>query len=182
MKSVVHALAAIAAMASFSTLGMAEDCLEVGSGVGAFYVTDVTGPAAGTKLCYRCRFKDRPVVSIFTREMNDNVAALIKEVDGTVSENQGRDMAAFVVLLTDNPEGQEAALKKVAQSQGIQNTPLTTFDGVAGPPSYKLPKEGDVTVMMWVDGKLKVNETLSASDLSSAKISTVVKKSSEILN
>jgi hypothetical protein len=50
------------AVACLSTMAMA-DGLEVGSRVAAFYVTDVTGPAAGEKLCYRCKFGDRPTVT-----------------------------------------------------------------------------------------------------------------------
>ncbi|MFG0334921.1 MAG: hypothetical protein ACF8TS_16315 [Maioricimonas sp. JB049] len=159
-----------------------EECLDVGSPVGAFYVADVTGPSAGTKLCYRCKFKDRPVVSIFAREVNDQVAGLVKQVDGVVGQNQDQKMAAFVVLLTDEPEAAEGQLKSVAKKHGIQNTPLTTFDGVAGPASYKLPKDADVTVMMWVDGQLKVNESLKLGELNDAKVSAVLGDTEKILN
>ncbi len=91
-------------------------------------------------------------------------------------------MAAFVVLLSDSPEAKEADLKKVAQSKGIKSTPLTTFDGVTGPSSYKISKDAEVTVMMWVGGKLKVNEELKASDLSAEKINSIVGKTGTILN
>ena len=40
------------------------DCLKVGDGVAPFNVVDVTGPRAGEKLCYRCSYGSRPVVSI----------------------------------------------------------------------------------------------------------------------
>ncbi|MEZ6064847.1 MAG: hypothetical protein R3B90_03870 [Planctomycetaceae bacterium] len=180
MKYVALTVALLTAAPAF-----AEDkaaCLEVGSRVGAFYVSDVTGPAAGEKLCYRCRFGDKPVVSIFAREVNDELAALVKEVDAQVAANKDAGMAAFVVLLTENPEADSAKLKALAEKQGIQHTPLTTFDGVAGPDSYKIAQDSDVTVMMWVDGKLKVNEAFPKSELTAAKVPAVVGKTSEILN
>lgn len=167
------------AVATLSTIAVAGG-LEVGEGVGAFYVKDVTGPAAGTKLCYRCRYGQKPVVSIFAREMNDNVASLVKSVDGVVAKN--KDMAAFVVLLSDQPEAKEASLKEVAKSKSISSTPLTTFDGITGPPSYKLSKDAEVTVMMWVGGKVAVSEEVKASDLTDAKINSIVGKTSSILN
>lgn len=176
MKKFLMLTVAVATLSTFAIAGG----LEVGEGVGAFYVKDVTGPAAGTKLCYRCRYGQKPVVSIFAREMNDNVASLVKQVDGVVGKN--KDMAAFVVLLTDQPEAKEADLKAVAKSKGISSTPLTTFDGVTGPPGYKISKDADVTVMMWVGGKLQVNEELKADDLSEAKINSIVGKTSTILN
>ena len=39
-----------------------------------FNVTDVTGPVAGTKLCYRCQYGSRPVVSIFVRKMDQSLS------------------------------------------------------------------------------------------------------------
>lgn len=173
-------LAVAVAVASLSTVALA-DGLEVGSRVGAFYVNDVTGPAAGTKLCYRCRFGDRPTVSIFTRDVNADVASLIQQIDGVVGKNEDKNMAAFVVVLTDAPDAKEAELKKVAEGQKLSNTPLTTFDGVAGPPTYKISQDADVTVMMWVGGQLKVNETFKKDELKN-KVSDVVGKTNSILN
>ena len=65
-----------------------------------------------------------------------------------------------MVLLSEDPEGQNKKLKEVADEQEIKNTPLTTFDGVAGPPEYKISKDADITVMMWVGGKVVVNQPL----------------------
>ena len=169
------------AVATLSTMAIAGG-LSVGDGVGAFYVRDVTGPSAGEKLCYRCQYGNKPVVSIFAREMNDNVASLVKQIDSVVADNQSQKMAAFVVVLSDNPQGVEGKLKNIAKSKGITKTPLTTFDGLSGPPSYNLSKDADVTVMMWVGGKVKVNEELKAGDLNAAKIKSLVGKTDAILN
>lgn len=156
--------------------------LQVGDDVGAFYVTDVTGPAAGTELCYRCRYGDRPVVTIFTRKVDDKLAALLKEVDTIVGKNSGKDMAAFLVVMTDDQAGQEAALKKLAADAGLKNVPLTTFEDVNGPRNYKISKDAEVTVMMWVNGKLAVNETLKQADLTAEKIASVTAQTTKILN
>jgi len=178
MKNVLTLAVAVACL---SATAFAEE-LEVGSNVGAFYVKDVTGPAAGTKLCYRCRFRNRPVVSIFARDVDKNVTELISKVDGVVGKNEDKKMAAFVVLMSDQPEAKEGALKTVASTKKIKNTPLTTFDGPAGPPSYKIAKDADVVVMMWVGGTLKVNESVKAADLTEAKITSIVGQTGKILN
>ena len=181
MKYMAYALLAVVVAAP----AFAEDkseCLAVGSGVKAFYVTDITGPAAGEKLCYRCKYGNRPVVSIFARKVDDQLAALVKEIDGKVGANKDAGMAAFVVLLTENPEADAAKLKELAAKQGIQNVPLTTFDGAAGPPEYKVAQDADVTVMMWVKSTLKVNDTFKAGALGQDKITGVVGKTAEILN
>jgi hypothetical protein len=159
------------------------DCLKEGDGVAAFNVVDVTGPSAGEKLCYRCRYGARPVVSIFARDVDDKVASLVKEVDTVVGKNkEEKKMAAFVVLLSDNPDDQTEKLKTMAAKKEIKDTPLTTFEGTAGPPEYKIQKDAEVTVMMWVDGKVKVNEVVKKSDLSKEKIASIVKNTDKILN
>lgn len=156
--------------------------LQVGDEVGAFYVKDVTGPAAGQDLCYRCRFGDRPVVSIFARKVDDNLASLLKEVDGIVGQNAAKEMAAFLVVMTDDPAGQEEKLKQLAKDKELKNVPLTTFEDVNGPRSYRINKDAEITVMMWVDGKVQVNDTYKSADLTKEKIAAVGKSTSKILN
>jgi hypothetical protein len=177
------ALAAVVAMGTaLAVAAENSDCLSVGSDVGAFTVTDVTGPHAGESLCYRCQFKDRPVVSIFAREVNDELATLVKEIDQVVGTKQAEKMASFVVVLTDEPATKNDALKALASKHGIKNTPFTTYEDAMGPPSYKISKTADFTVMMWVDGQLKVNETFQKGQLSRQKITQVVGQTDTILN
>lgn len=176
-------LAPVACLALIAGTALADTpTLQVGDDVGAFYVKDVTGPKAGDSLCYRCRYGDRPVVSIFARTVDDNLAALLKEVDAIVGKNSGKDMAAFLVVMSDDPAGQEEKLKQLAKDNDLKHTPLTTFEDVNGPRSYRISKDADITVMMWVDGKIKVNEALKQGDLTKEKIAAVAKDTSKILN
>ncbi len=156
--------------------------LQIGDYPGANNVLDVTGPSAGEKLCYRCRYSSRPVVNIFARKMDDNVAKLIKELDAVVGKNQENKMAAFVVLLSDNPDAQEASLKEAAAKNGIKHTPLTVFENTTGPGKYKISEDADVTVMMWVESDVKVNHAYKAADLNAESIAKIIGDTSKILN
>ena len=148
----------------------------------AFYVTDITGPAASTKLCYRCQYGARPVVSVFVRKMDENTTKLVKELDAVVAKNGDRKMAAFVTVLAEDPDAQEAALKKVAEENKIAHTPLTVFENTVGPAKYNINAKADVTVMMWVDSNVKVNHALEAGKLDAEAISKIVKDTEKILN
>ncbi|MEQ9406753.1 MAG: hypothetical protein RIK87_03465 [Fuerstiella sp.] len=159
-----------------------ESGLQVGDYPGAFYVADVTGPSAGEKLCYRCQYGARPVVKIFARKMDENVIKLVKEIDSVVGKNQENKMAAFVVLLTDEPDAKEAELKKTAEANGIKHTPLTVFENQAGPSKYRISKDADVTVMMWVESDVKANHALKASELNGESIAKIVGDTKKILN
>lgn len=156
--------------------------LEKGAKVPAFYVKDITGPAKdGEELCYRCRYGSQPVVTIFTKEMTDEVATLTKELDGVVAKNRDQKMAGFVVLLSNEPEKAAPSLAKTAEKMKIEQLPLTTFNGTAGPKGYKINEKADVTVMMWVDGTVKVSEGFNKGDLTKDAIKKVVAETKQIL-
>jgi hypothetical protein len=159
-----------------------ESGLEKGASVPPFYVKDVTGPAKdGDELCYRCRFGGQPVVTIFAKEMTDEVAALTKELDGVVAKNRDQKMAGFVVLMTDDVKKASASLKTAAEKNKIEQLPLTTFEGTDGPQGYKINPKADVTVMMWVEGKVKVSRGFNKGELSKDAISKVSAETKQIL-
>ena len=69
-----------------------------------------------------------------------------------------------------------------AKDQGIKHTPLTTFDGVSGPEEYKLDKDSEVTVMMWVGGKVASNKSYKAGELTKDAVAASIKDTAKILN
>ena len=156
--------------------------LPVGESVPAFNVRDITGPNAGKTLCYRCKYGAQPVVAIFTREVNDNVAELIKKIDAQVGENKDAKMAAFVVTITDNPDSVEPKLESLAKSADIKNTPLTIVEGTSGPPNYKISKDAEVTVMMWVESEVKVNEAFGKGGLDKKAVDRLAGETKKILD
>lgn len=131
-----------------------ESGLKIGDRAPAFNVLDVTGPNKGKELCYRCKFGNAPVVSIFTRELSEPVVATIVELDKKLAKND--KLKGFVVYMTDDKEKAKAELEKVAKDKNIKNVPLTLVDS-KGPESYKLSKEAGVTVLMWNESEVRVN-------------------------
>lgn len=156
--------------------------LQVGDYADAFYVTDVTGPSAGENLCYKCQYGARPVVSIFARRMDDDVKKLIKQIDDVVGQHYDDErMAAFVVLLTDQPKQHKKVLIDTAIEQKLRNTPLTTYRKSAGPGKYRIHEDADVTVMMWVDSDVKSNHSFAQGTLTDDAIKLVVAATAKIL-
>jgi hypothetical protein len=156
--------------------------LQPGEAPPAYNVKDCSGPSEGKSLCYRCKFGDRPVVNIFAREMTPEVVALVKEIDAVVGKNADKKMAAFVTLLSNDPDKDEAKLKEIATKHGLKNVPLTVFDGVAGPDGYKIDEKADLTVMMWVDSKVKVNHAFAKGAFKADNTKTIVSDTQKILN
>lgn len=183
MKRLFTVAVAMAACA-ISAVAVADDVksgLEPGTSVGAFLVKDCTGPAKGKTLCYRCRYGNRPTVSVFTRELNEDVAKLVKQIDDQVGKNEDKKMAAFVVYITDDAQGAQTQLTELAEKHGITNTPLTIFTDAAGPDGYNVAKDAAVTVTMWVNGKVSANHGFGKAALNKAEVEKVVGDTSKIL-
>jgi len=121
------------------------------------------------------------VVTVFTRKITDDLASLVKKIDNLVGKNTDKQMRAFVVLLTEDPDADEARLTKLAEKLKIKNVPLTIFDGITGPNGYKISADADLTVLMWVDQKVRVNHTLAVGKLNKAKIKKILADAGNIL-
>lgn len=121
-------------------------------------------------------------MNVFTRSLDDSLASLVKQIDSTVDANKSKKMAAFVVLLTDDADAAEADLKAFAVKHGIKNVPLTIYDGIAGPPNYKIAKDAEVTVNMWVGHTAKANHAFAKGGLSDESVKAIVADTSKILN
>jgi len=156
--------------------------LQPGDAPPAYNVTDATGPSEGKKLCYRCKYGGRPVVNIFAREMTPEVVALVKEINEVVGKNEEKKMAAFVTVLTNDPDKEDAKLKAIAKKEGgLKNVPLTVFDGVAGPDGYKIAEKADLTVTMWVESKVEASHAFAKGEFKKASTKAVVEDTKKIL-
>ncbi len=121
------------------------------------------------------------MVAVFAREITDDLTSLVKQIDNKVSENSDKKMAAFVVLLSDDPDVDEARLKELAEKEGIEQTPLTIFEGTSGPEDYKIAQEADVTVTMWKKRKVVGSHAFAPGDLTDAAIGVVVADTAKVL-
>jgi hypothetical protein len=113
------------------------------------------------------------VVGIFTRTITDNLASLVKQVDTAVGKNKAGQLKAFVVVLSDDPDADEPKLKALAKKLRLRNVPLTIFDGISGPPPYKISQGAETTVLMWKRGKLASNKGFEKGKLDKAALKTV---------
>ncbi len=122
------------------------------------------------------------MVAIFTRSLTDDLASLVKQVDEKVEANKDKKMASFVILLSNDSDADEGKLKALAEKHGIKSTPLTIYDGIAGPKSYKVTEDADVTVLLWKEKTVKSNHAFAKGKLDKAGIQKIVESTSTILD
>lgn len=155
--------------------------LQVGESVQSFDVIDVTGKKAGQSVCYACDYGTRPVVNVFVRELDENVVALIDKLNGLVAKNQDKKLAAFVVLLSLDPDEDKDYLKLIQKTQNWQHIPLTVFDGITGPKGCKIHRDAEVTVVLWNQTKVESNHAFSKGKFDKSSIKKIINDVPKIL-
>ena len=126
------------------------------------------------------------MVAIFTRSITDNLTSLVKQIDEQVAKNEDKKLAAFVVLLSNDPDADEAKLTALAEKAGIKvgkeaHVPLTIIDGIAGPPNYNISEDAEVTVLHWKGQKVVVNHAYGKGKLDKAAVKAIVESTAKIL-
>lgn len=109
------------------------------------------------------------------------MTSLVKQIDATVKANKAKDMRAFTVVLTEDADKTETALKALAKDNKIETVPLTLMEGAAGPPAYKIAKDAEVTVLMWRGLKVEANHAFGKGKLDKDSIKKIVEDTSKIL-
>ena len=67
------------------------------------------------------------------------------------------------------------ALAAWAQKKGLRTVPVGAFEDADGPPSYKLHKDADVTVLLFTQQKVIANFAFRAGELTDKRIEEVAK-------
>ena len=116
---------------------------------------------------------------IFAREVNSTLTGLVKKIDEATAKNSSCHMASFVVFCSDD-ESLEKKLKEVADKEHLKKT-ILTIDNPSGPPRYKIAKDADVTVLLYVDKTIKSNYAFRKGELKDADVETILKDLSKIL-
>jgi hypothetical protein len=115
---------------------------------------------------------------IFAREISDPLTSLVKKIDTATAKNKTCKMGSFVVFCSDE-EGLEAKLKDLAGKQKLDHIVLT-IDNPQGPPSYKVAKDADVTVVLYENREVKANYAFKKGELGETDIEKIVADVSKI--
>jgi hypothetical protein len=182
MKFRLFAAAVVAAM--LSVPAFADDLKsgpQAGEKVpGPFHPVNVTGEHKGEKFCLFCVNGENPVAMVFARETSPELTKLIKKLDETTAKNSSKSMGSFVVFLNDK-EGLDKDLAGLAEKEKISKTVLS-IDNPAGPKAYNVAKDADVTVVLYVDRKVKANYAFKKGELKEGDIEKIVKDVPKILS
>jgi hypothetical protein len=182
----LHLFAAALSAVLLSGIALAEDSGTVKSGpqvgeelAGPFQPLNINGAKAGEKHCLYCENGSAPVAMIFAREPNAQLGKLLKKIDAACAKNTSCKMASFVVFCSST-EGLEDKLKKCAKDCDLKKVVLA-IDNPAGPKGYKVARDADITVVLYVDRTVKANHSFKKGQLKDEDITKITGDLKKIL-
>jgi hypothetical protein len=162
----------------------AEPCqsgLPAGQRPGPYSFVVSTGPQRGQSTCYVCETADRPAVIVFARELSEPLGKLVGQIDKAVANHKKEELRAWVTILSDNQPAMDKKVVDWGKKHAVRTMPLGVFEDAQGPPSYKLAKDADVTVLLFVKRKVQANFAFRSGELTEEKAAEVMKALPSIL-
>ena len=148
--------------------------LEAGKRPGPYAAVIATGPQRGQSYCYICETGDRPAVIVFARTLSDPLGKLVRRLDKALAEHKKADLRGWVTFLAGDPARLDARVVEWGKKHAIRTMPLGVFTDAVGPPSHRLARDADVTVLLFVKQKVVANFAFRAGELTDARADEVL--------
>jgi hypothetical protein len=149
--------------------------LKPGQRPGPYSFLVATGPERGQPTCYICETADRPGIVIFARSLSEPLGKLVAKLDHAVGERKKDELRAWVTFLSNDQPALDAQVVEWGKKHAIRNMPLGVFESEVGPPSYRLARDADVTILLFVKQKVVANFAYRSGELNDQRIGEVLK-------
>ena len=136
-----------------------------GQKFGPYSFLIATGPNRGTSHCYVCETAAKPAVIVFAQKTSNNLGDLLLDLDALVTKHKAAEFGAWVTFLSDDQPNLEPKIADWGKKLGLKNVALGIFEDLDGPPSYRLDKNAEVTVLLVKGGKVTANYAFRAGEL-----------------
>jgi hypothetical protein len=154
--------------------------LQQGRRPGPYAAVVAVGEKRGQSHCFICETEDRPAVIVFARSFSDPLGKLVAGLDELLRAYKASELRAWVTFLGEDPAVADPLVVEWAKRHAVRGVPLAVFADAVGPPSYRLHRDADVTVLLSVKQKVVRNFAFRSGELSEERIAEVLKAVSEI--
>jgi hypothetical protein len=145
----------------------------VGGRPGPYSFLVATGPQRGQPTCYVCEQDKKPTAVVFARTLTDPLGKLLAKLDAETALRKGDGFKAWMTHLGDTADLD--GLARWAQKAAVKSVAVGAFEDADGPPAYKLARDADVTVLLFVNRKVVANFAFRSGELTDAKVDEVAK-------
>jgi hypothetical protein len=116
---------------------------------------------------------------IFAKEISDGLTSLVKKVEEATAKHADARLGSFVVV-SGKKTALEPKLKEMAEQHNLKKVVLA-IEAPEGPQGYTLPKDSDVTVVLYVKKKVKAAHSFRPGELKDADVDKVLSELPTIL-
>jgi hypothetical protein len=150
--------------------------LNVGQRPGPYAFLLSTGPQRGQSFCYICDTADKPAAIIFAKSLTEPLGKLAAKIDQAVADGVVPQMRTWLTLLDDGKQADlDRRLVEWGRLHALKVMPLGIFEDETGPPAYRLNRDAQATVLLFVNQKVVANFAFRPGEITDAKIGEVVK-------
>jgi hypothetical protein len=140
-----------------------------------------TGKERGQLTCFICETGDNPAVLVFARTASKELGNLVAGLDKAVGDPKNSPLRGWVTFLSADQPKMDPQVVEWGKAHAIKAMPLGVFEDPEGPPSYRLAKDADVTVLLFVKQKVVSNFAFRAGELTAKAREDVLKSVPKIL-
>jgi hypothetical protein len=148
---------------------------------GPYSAIVVLGEQRGQSHCFICETADRPAVIIFARSLSEPLGKLVAGLDQTMVDSKAAELRAWVTFLGQDEPSLAPQILQWGKKHALRGVPLAVFEDSGGPPSYRLNRDADVTVLLSVKQKVVRNFAFRTGELTEERIAEVLKAAPSIL-
>ena len=158
-----------------------QSSLQVGQRPGPYAALVATGPLRGQSHCFICETEDRPAVIVFARTLSEPLGKLAHELDKALSRHKNAELRAWITFLSNDQTSLDPKVVQWGQKHATGDLPLAVFEDLDGPPSYRIARDADVTILLSTRQRVVANFAFRAGELNEERVREVLRALPQIL-
>jgi hypothetical protein len=114
-----------------------------------------TGASRGQETCFICETENRPAVVVFARQPSDMLGKLAGKLDRALAEHKAAELRSWITFIGKDHQTFDQQLVDWSKQHGLKSLAVGSFKENDGPPTYRVAREADVTVVLFVNRKVQ---------------------------
>jgi hypothetical protein len=147
---------------------------KIGARPGPYTFWISTGASRGQETCFICETADKPAVIVFARSPSDRLGKLAGKLDQAVAQHKAADLRSWITFVGKDHQKVDSQLVEWSKQHGLKSLPVGSFEEADGPPTYRVARDADVTVVLFVKSKVQATFGYRADELTDDAVTRVL--------
>ena len=140
-----------------------------------------TGKERGQLTCYVCETAEKAAVIVFARTASKELGELVAALDKAVADPKNAPLRGWVTFMSNDQPKMDPQVIEWGKKHAVKAMPLGVFEDADGPPAYRLNKEADATVLLFVKQKVVANFAFRTGEITEKARGEVLKAVPKLL-